>query len=450
MGGRLDVSPRTPGKVRGMSDELPRVLVVTSNNFNLVNGGGITLTNLFRGWPHDRLANLHDDALPEDHSVCRTFYRLTEEEIRWIWPFSLARAWYGRKKQQAVSSGGAASGPGRDGWLSRVKRVLGDGAPKRARLTPALIEWVETFRPALLYGFLGSLEQITLIRSLAARFRLPMVIHMMDDWPAVLHTSGLLSPIMGPLIRQELRNALKEARARLAICDEMGEEYQRRYGYEFRSFQNALDPAQWLPFARNEWQAGAPFIVRYVGSIVPAGQKESLKDIAKAVARLRKDGRKIQLRIHAPWTDADYLRDLDVPSDALSIEGPPDAELVPRLLASSDLLVLPYNFDARSARYIRLSLPTKAPAYMMSATPILVYAPADAATARYAAQQGWAYVVSLQGEEAVTAALKVLMGDTSLRERLGRRAQTVALARHDAEKVRAAFWDCLAAASRRA
>ena len=81
-----------------MSAELPRVLVVTSNNFNLVNGGGITLTNLFSGWPHDRLANVHDDALAEDHSVCRTFYRLTEEEIQWVWPFSLARAWYGRKE----------------------------------------------------------------------------------------------------------------------------------------------------------------------------------------------------------------------------------------------------------------------------------------------------------------------------------------------------------------
>jgi len=430
-----------------VSAELPRVLVVTSNNFNLVNGGGITLTNLFRGWPHDRLANVHEDTLPEEHSVCRTFYRLTEEEIRWVWPFSLIRAWYGRKKQQAISSGGPAPGPDSYGWLSRTKRVMGEGAPKRARLTPALIEWVETFRPTLLYGFLGSLEQITLIRSLAARFSLPMVVHMMDDWPAVLHTSGLLSPIMGPLIRHELRSVLKDARARLAICDEMCEEYQRRYGYEFRSFQNALDPAQWLPHARNEWHAGAPFIVRYVGSILPDAQKESLGDIARATAGLSNAGRKIQLRIHAPRTDADYLRRLNLPSDALSIEGLPDAALVPRLLAESDLLVLPYNFDERSARYIRLSLPTKAPAYMMSATPILVYAPADVATARYAAREGWAYVVSTQGGPAVTTALTVLMDDPSLRERLGRQAQTVALARHDAEKVRAAFWDCLAEAS---
>ena len=431
-----------------MSVELPRVLVVTANNFNLVSGGGITLTNLFRGWPHDRLANVHEDAVPEDHSVCRTFYRLTEEEIRWNWPFSLLQGWYGRKKQQAMSGGGSAPGPAGRGWGSAVKRLLGDGAPKQARLTPALLDWVEKFHPTLLYGFLGSLEQITLIRSLAARFNIPMVVHMMDDWPAVLHRRGLLSPIMGPLIRSELACALKEARGRLAICDDMCTEYRDRYGYEFTAFQNALDPAGWLPHARHQWQAGVPFVVRYVGSILADGQQESLKDIALAVTGLRRAGRPIQLWIHAPGPDADYLRRLGMPADAVVIEGPPDPVLVPRLLAESDLLLLPYNFDVRSARYIRLSLPTKAPAYMISATPVLVYAPSDVATVRYAAREGWGYVVSSQGEQAVAEALTLLMDDQTLRERLGRKAQQVALLRHDAGRVRQAFWETLTAAAR--
>ncbi|KXK03042.1 MAG: hypothetical protein UZ03_NOB001001725 [Nitrospira sp. OLB3] len=154
------------------------------------------------------------------------------------------------------------------------------------------------------------------------------------------------------------------------------------------------------------------------------------------------------MRVHAPKADADYLRALAAPSEALLIEGPPDPALVPRMLAEADLLLLPYNFDERSARYIRFSLPTKAPAYMMSATPVLVYAPADVATARYADREGWGYVLSSQGEEAVQAALTLLMEDVALRERLGRRAQTVALVRHDAAQVRHAFWESLRAAAR--
>ncbi|HAP40571.1 MAG TPA: hypothetical protein DCQ94_12570 [Nitrospira sp.] len=430
-----------------MNQELPRVLIVTSNNFNLVTGGGITLTNLFRGWPHDRLANLHEDVLPDDHSVCRTFYRLTEEEIRWVWPFSLVRTWYGRKKQQALVSEGGPSGSAGPSWLGSFKRLIGDGAPKRARLTPALIDWVERFRPTLLYGFLGSLEQLTLTRALARYLKVPLVIHMMDDWPAVLYRNGLLSPVMGPVVRHELRRVLREARGRFAICDAMCEEYAQRYGYAFQSFQNALVPAEWLPHARTQWQAGQPFVVRYVGSIVPDGQKESLRDIAQAVAEMRAAGRQIELRIHSPQRDTEYLRSVPLPSGAIRIEGPPESSIVPRLLAQSDLLLLPYNFDARSARYIRLSLPTKAPAYMISGTPVLVYAPADVATARYATREAWGYVVSEQGQEAVKAGLTRLMDDASLRERLGRRAQAVAVARHDAERVRREFWRSLTAAA---
>ena len=92
-----------------------------------------------------------------------------------------------------------------------------------------------------------------------------------------------------------------------------------------------------------------------------------------------------------------------------SNRGTADSPGVPHLLAQSDLLLLPYNFDARSARYIRLSLPTKAPAYMISGTPVLVYAPADVATARYATREEWAYVVSEQGQQAVAQGLGHLM-----------------------------------------
>jgi glycosyltransferase involved in cell wall biosynthesis len=225
---------------------------------------------------------------------------------------------------------------------------------------------------------------------------------------------------------------------------------QQRYGYRVSAVSKR-------PGSRGTVVAGCsdssgrpaqPFVVRYVGSIVPDGQKESLRDIAQAVAEMRAAGRQIELRIHSPQRDTEYLRSVPLPSGAIRIEGPPESSIVPRLLAESDLLLLPYNFDARSARYIRLSLPTKAPAYMISGTPVLVYAPADVATARYATREAWGYVVATRGEEAVMSAVRTLMQHTSLREQLGRRAREVAVARHDASVVKAAFWTALCEAPR--
>ena len=42
-----------------------------------------------------------------------------------------------------------------------------------------------------------------------------------------------------------------------------------------------------------------------------------------------------------------------------------------RTLAAADILSLPVNFDARSIRYIRLSMPTKIPSYLLIGTPVL-------------------------------------------------------------------------------
>ena len=431
-----------------MRQDFPRILVVTGNNFNLVTGGGITLTNLFRGWPADRIANLHEDATPEDRSVCRNFYRLTEKEIRWVWPFSLLRRAYGCFKRVSAEKSAPAGVQGLSAGGSSIeaaKRVIGDSVPKRACLTKDLTAWVNDFRPTLLYGFLGSLEQMDLTRQLAKRWRIPLVVHMMDDWPAVLHTGGLLGPVVGPILRRELEATLREAVGRFAISEQMCEEYRQRYGHTFLPFQNALDVERWLPYARTEWKAGTPFVFRYVGSIVPDGQRESLRDLAGAIAALWAEGTDVQLWIHSPPQESAYLRDLS--SGAIRIEGPPDPDSIATLLAGTDVLVLPYNFDARSARYIRLSLPTKAPAYMISGTPILVYAPGDVATARYAKREGWGYVVDSRGREPLLDAVRTLIDNQSLREQLGRRAQQVALARHDASKVKAAFWAALSEAS---
>ena len=435
-----------------MTTDLPRVLVVTWNNFNLVTGGGITLTNLFRGWPSDRIANLHEDRTPEDHGVCKNFYRLSEEEIRWRWPFSLARRRYERMKQaDAPPAEGSLRRmePSDRRWLGIIKRGMGEGVPKYARLTDRLMKWVEDFRPSLLYAFLGSLEQIHLSRLLAERYRIPLVVHMMDDWPAVLYQKGWLAPIVGPVLRRALKQVLALASVRLAICEPMCREYESRYGCTFLAFQNALDMERWLPYSRTEWKAGTPFLIRYVGSIVPDGQRESLKDIARAVADLSVEGIAVRLQILAPRHESAYLHACGYPEDAVQIQGPPNPAAIAKLLAGADLLVLPYNFDERSARYTRLSLPTKAPAYMISGTPILVYAPGDVATADYARRESWGYVVSSQGKAGLMAALKTLVSDESLREKLGRRAQLVARINHDASRVRPAFWDILCAAAGR-
>ena len=437
------------------SVELPRVLVVTSNNFNLVTGGGITLTNLFRGWPADRIANLHEDSTSEDYGVCKNFYRLSKQEIQWSWPFSLVRPWY--EGVPSKPDGGRPAGEGKHvileaagEWVAVSERlgrwIVGDGVLRIVRISDRLWQWLGKFQPELLYGCLGSMAQIRLMRKLAQTLGVPVVVHIMDDWPAVLYRRGLLGPLFRSVMEREFQTVLRDASLRLGICGEMCEEYQKRYGVSFVPFHNALDMDVWLPQAKRDWTAGSPFIVRYVGSIVPDGQREALRDVCDAVAGLWASGRSIEMWVHAPGKQVAYLQDGRSSRGGLRLLDPPSPDRIVEVLAGADLLALPFNFDARSVQYIRLSMPTKVPAYMASGTPVLVYGPPGIAAVRNAERDGWGYVVSSPGIPPLLEALVRLMDDQASRESMGRRAQVLARQRYDAAKIRPTFHKVLGAA----
>ena len=65
---------------------LPKVLII-SQPFNNDTGGGMTLTNLFLGWPSDKLAVVCTGYVLEfnvDTTICRNMYQLGHKEDKWI------------------------------------------------------------------------------------------------------------------------------------------------------------------------------------------------------------------------------------------------------------------------------------------------------------------------------------------------------------------------------
>ncbi len=80
-----------------MHSNFPRVLLVSSSAFNAYSGGGVLLTNLFRGWPRDRIGAVHFRVLPLDTTVCERYFVLGKNEIRPRIPFIWSvRSWIRR------------------------------------------------------------------------------------------------------------------------------------------------------------------------------------------------------------------------------------------------------------------------------------------------------------------------------------------------------------------
>lgn len=436
----------------------PRLLFVTPHAFNHVMGGGITFTNLFRGWPKDRLACVHSDSVPTSDDVCDQYYRIGPEELDIAYPLQLVRRVLRRRRsagEQTASEGAAApvtaqEGHARPSGLIEVaqRTLLGSTPPERAKLTPALRDWIGQFRPDILFTLLGSNGMMGLVEGIRRCFDLPVVPHMMDDWPSVAYRDGLVGPWQRRKMRRHLKHFFSVAEVRLGIGSAMCQAFGDRYGHPFVPFQNTLDTARWSAKAKTTMRVRQPAQILYVGSIFANAQLQSLIDCAAAVRDLNRGGEAVRLTIASPeFLVAPHRASLEI-DESITIEPPiTDDEVFFTRLAEADALLLPVNFDEASIRMIRYSMPTKVPGYLVTGTPVLVYGPPEVAQVSYAADHGWGHVVARRDPAALRAGMREVLQDLDLRTRLSRSARSVAEREHDAVRVRRQFQDALVKAA---
>ncbi|MBT3361376.1 MAG: hypothetical protein HN403_17270 [Rhodospirillales bacterium] len=428
-----------------LSEDYPRVLFITPHAFNKVSGTGITFTNLFFGWPKDRIATVHDDCQPVTYEVCDRFYRLGPQEIR---KFGGTLANRETLPKASNACGETQSAPLHIQALQSAKNLIfGDGLPQSGLLSLNLETWIEDFKPDVIFTILGSIGLMEVVEKIQARYNLPLIVHMMDDWPSVQFQKGLLGPFQRRRMAGLVRRLMDRSEIRMGICDSMCRAFEERYGGRFVPFQNTVDVDKWHRSARDPSHLNDPIRVVYAGSVYPNAQLTSLRDCCRAVAELCDDGYAIQAEIYSPSLTKES-REILGEHPAIHFNGAlTDDRSFFDTIGSSDILLMPSNFDNESVNFIRYSMPTRVPAYLAVGMPILVYGSPVVAQVQYACEFGWGLVVSNQGSEALKNGIVRLINDIDLRRRLSAAALSTARERHDASILRDQFRDEISTAA---
>jgi glycosyltransferase involved in cell wall biosynthesis len=436
-------------------EEYPRVLLVNTQAFNLQSGPGITLTNLFRGWPADRIAMVHSDPIPTTDDVCRSYYRLGDAETVWapaIEPLvRLRRAWRRRGTSSAETPHDVGGVRRRQSLARRLLVPLSGGIHlgdivRRLHVSEPLRAWIAAFRPELIYVQLAMLSYMHLVEDIATMTGAPLAIHFMDDWPTTLHDQALVRPFLRSRTTALLHTLLAKATVRAGISEQMARVYERRYGYPFLSFHNPIDPAICEPLAEEPVDRRPPFRLVFAGTLNALTTLDAVRDVCDAVTRLRRDGMDVELELYGtPRALAERLERPGVRYAGYIA----DPAGVARMQARADLLILPLSFNRAIRRFLALSMPTKTTSYMASGTPILVYAPPDTALTEYARDSGWAGVVSRRSTSELAQAIRRLCTDRALRQRLRQTAYDRVMTTHTIETVTSAFHRALVDGARR-
>jgi len=426
----------------------PRILIF-GQPFNDFSGGGITLTNLFKGWEKGSIAVafIGHGLYNVTTEICDIVYQLGGEEHKWIFPFNIIQ----RKFPSGIKTFDPKT-PVPYNFIQtglRYKLVNRYFYPfltwigifhtaSKLSLSDKLKDWLKEYNPEILYLQVSTREEIIFSLDLIGYLKIPSVIHMMDDWPMTISNKGIFKKYWHNRIDREFRILLDHVDLHLSISSAMSEEYLKRYDKEFVAFHNPIETTSWLPFSKKDFTLRDEYVSILYSGRIGMGITESIYEVADAIDSLNEMNFKIRLRIQTPTKDERILNPL---RKYKCVVINPFAELdqLPGIFSRADLLLLANDFSVQGLDFLRFSMPTKASEYMISGTPILVYSPEETAVSRFFIQNECGYCITRQDKNEIMKAIQFLLEHDNYRAKLSSRAINLARSKFSASKVREEF-----------
>lgn len=429
----------------------PKILII-GQSFNKKSGGGVTISNLFKGWPKDKLAVASNDNLRNDpdDSVCKIFYQLGYNNKLHPFPLNivLPKISCGIISEDMNNGESAKAGKVQSGNFKTIYKTLFAllhffglyNYFYKLKVTPEFEAWINGYKPDVIYTQLASLELIRFVNELYTKTNKPIAIHIMDDWPLTINKPGIFYKYWNNVIDKEFRSLLDKSSILMSICEAMSDEYKLRYKKTFIPFHNPIDINYWKPTDLKDYSLKNKFNILYAGRI-GSGIGSSVADIADAVNDIAKVNKHIVFEIQT--ANKDTLNKLVKTNENIKWMKPIAYSALPAKFAEVDLLLLPQDFDVKSIKFLKYSFPTKVSEYMISGTPILVYGDKQTAITKYALKDNWGYVVPEKNKTTLIKAITDLYNNPELRLQLAGKAQKIAIEREDSEIIREQFRQCL-------
>lgn len=417
--------------------QYPRILLISAAALNNKSGTGVTLSNLFKGWPAECLAQVYGGIDAPDEPI--RAWKLGLEDVpgdrlgRGLGElFSLKLV---RPKMRSLSASPCtASQTSVRAGLSAWADLL------RYRIPPTLWDAISAFAPQLILSNLGSIRQIQLTTVLAEKLGVWVVPFFHDDWPSTMYANNAMTAGPRLVLKSKLNRCLRQSPTGFGNSHAMAREYTVRYGRPFEAFTNCTEVGKYEPPVTH----GDDVNFTYVGGL-GLGRWKSLSDVVEAIVGARQQGTKAILNIYGPEQDLSLLPASLLSSGAVRIGGSVSGEDAARAVSQSDVLVHVESFEQAMRDYTRLSFSTKLPLYMAAGRPVLAYGPDEGASCRYVREHGFGIVVMEPAVPRLVAAITHLCASEELRASLGRSAWKRALEEHSSSGMRARFRDVITA-----
>lgn len=389
---------------------------------------GVTMTNLFKDWPKDKIAiaayNLDEDLCEKIRPCCSYFAFSHPAKFRETGMRNNKKGWSFSSKLRKVAK--------------YFYNKLGINDVRNIPISDELKKSIIDFQPDILFTALGDLKRIRFTEQIFKFYpTTKLAVYIVDDWPNTKQNGRWFPGLWRKIYDTSLRRLLDKTTYFISICQIMSESYLSEYGKKFIPFHNPVDNDIWNSIERIRHYPNNVFSIVYVGKI-NRDTKENILTLAAVVDSLNKRGEKVRFDVYTP-----SLYDIDT-SDfvGFNILPPIPNDKIPVTLKGYDALYLTLGFSKESRAYTRLSMPTKLTEYLAAGVPILLHAPIEIAVSKYVCQTNTGLVCTDNSQQGLESNILQLMSNPDLRDTLKRNALELAKA-HDIKIVSNKFREVL-------
>lgn len=429
--------------------EFPKTLIICGEPLNNATATGITITNLFKGWPRDRIAQIYTADIQPDESVCQNQFRLSNEDLLVIG--HLQKFTNGRKKRTETISIRKESPISDSNKASKIRYLLSQGADLIPyKISKELVAWLDKFQPEVIYSTLANIRLSSLAQRISYKYDAPIVPHFMDDWITTYSSSGksITTIINRKILVSKVVRIINSAPSAIVIGQAMADEYFERYKKRFTPFMNPVQPMNNTKALSRTSKPNNLITLVYIGGL-HLSRHENIIDIANAITELYDQGLNLEFKIYTPEKDHHFLAAIP-PHPSVKLCGSADPSDVQNILEGCDVAIHVESFVDRYREYTRLSVSTKIPQYFAAGIPTLAYGPSELASCRYIQEHGCGLLVDTRQLASLRTAIGSLVQDKALRETLGINGLQTAHRFHDADKERERFRSLLSEAALKA
>lgn len=378
--------------------DFPKILILGYDMENTA-GGGVTLRNIFKYWPKEKVLNAYDDFNKKSLNKDTVYQYKTDVNIL----LKIFKKYF------------------------KLYKILLNVIPFKTNInfiSREFKDWIDEKQPDVIYAFPYKPYQIELILQVIEELKIPVTVHIVDNW-INFDKNSIYNILIRNTFENKVEKLFKSAYRLFCISNRMKAYFETKYNVKFNVMHNSIETNR-NDLSKNDWTIDSNIRILYTGSIEKYNIKELIL-LGEIIEELNSD-KGIKFDLYGVARRSRYLNYFKK-FKSTQYQGVMNREELISLLPQYDILYLPMGFEKEIAKKIELSMPTKISEYMQSGTPILLFSPNNLAVFEYAKTDEWAFCVDKK--EDLISAIARLSQNKEDRKRIGNNAIRIASEKHD-------------------